>query len=108
MYTACLFIATQIRQELSFLKSKAFLNDGSLKMFLTGGGALNNSLVQLIDSNLALDNIETIVPNRNLIEYKELLLMGLLAYKRINLEKNTFAKYTGAMKDSISACIYEG
>ena len=108
MYTACYFIAKQIKKELKGLINRGYLKGQNLKMLVTGGGALNVELVNLIQEFCEVDKIEIVVPDHNIIEFKELLLMGLLAYNRIEKKTNVFAKYTGAINDSISACLYEG
>ena len=108
MYTACYFIAKRIKKEIQELIKRGYLQGQNLKMLLTGGGALNVELVKLIQEFCKVDKIEIIVPDQIIVEYKELLLMGLLAYNRIEKKTNVFAKYTGAINDSISACLYEG
>lgn len=108
MYTACYFIAKQIQKELQLLIENGSLDEQNLKMLITGGGAMNTTLIALIGDLSKNKKVEIIIPDQVLIEYKELLLMGLLAYNRIEKKSNVFAKYTGAIKDSISACLYEG
>jgi len=81
------------------------------KMLITGGGAFNDFLIKRINAQLKLigiENLETIIPSKNIINFKEALLMGLLGLFRIEKIPNSIATSTGAKKDNINGCIYLG
>lgn len=74
------------------------------KLLVTGGGAFNRFLIDLIRSKLK--SWEVVVPDANLIEFKESLIFAFLALKRLRNEINTLASVTGASKDSSSGVIH--
>lgn len=65
---------------------------------VTGGGAHNNLFIDRLKS---LANTEVIIPQKELIEFKEALIFAFLAYLNANDQINTLASVTGASKDSI-------
>ncbi len=107
MFSACYFIVDEIERSLRIMKQHASFEFG-YKMLVTGGGALNKTLIDMLKSRVKNIQVETKVPHSELIEYKELLLMGLLAYYRLLGKHNVYSKYTGASRNTISAAIYEG
>jgi len=73
------------------------------KVFITGGGAYNDYLINAINSKT---NCEIIIPSNNIIEFKEALIfafLGVLRYLNIN---NCYSSVTGASKDHCSGKIY--
>lgn len=78
------------------------------KMLVTGGGALNQHLVQLIQQQLLKSNIEVVLPDTLLIQYKEALIMGFLAVLRWRQENTTIASVTGAQRASIGGALWNG
>lgn len=96
-------IKNVIRKE-SFVKEK-------IRMLITGGGAFNDFLIERINAQLisnGLENIEIVIPNKDIINFKEALLIGLLGLLRIEKIPNSLATSTGAAKDNINGCIYLG
>ena len=71
---------------------------------LAGGGAHNGYLVKRIKS--LSKNIDIIVPDKTIIDYKEALLMAYMAYLRVLGKTNVLASATGAIKDSTGGAIY--
>jgi anhydro-N-acetylmuramic acid kinase len=78
------------------------------KLLVTGGGALNSFLVKKISYLLHLENIEVIVPDEKLVNYKEALVMALLGVLRWREEYNVLASVTGATKNSVNGAIWMG
>jgi|26BtaG_2_1085354.scaffolds.fasta_scaffold00029_65 anhydro-N-acetylmuramic acid kinase len=79
------------------------LNENSIKnVLITGGGAYNTYLIEIIQS---LTETEIILPEENLIEFKEALLFGLLGLLRIENQVNVFKLVTGASKDHSSGIV---
>jgi anhydro-N-acetylmuramic acid kinase len=78
------------------------------KILLTGGGAHNHFLVERISSSLQEFNIEVAVPDKNIIDYKEALIMALIGVLRWREETNILASVTGASTDSIGGAVWIG
>ena len=73
------------------------------KVLVTGGGAYNDYLVDIIRSKT---DSEIIIPSKNIIEFKESLIfafLGVLRYLNIN---NCYSSVTGASKDHCSGKIF--
>lgn len=65
---------------------------------VTGGGAFNSFLMKRITAN---SKCKFILPNKNLINYKEALIFGLLGVLKIKGKINCLASVTGAKRNSI-------
>ncbi len=73
------------------------------KVLVSGGGAYNDYLIDLIRSKT---DSEIIIPSKNIIEFKEALIfafLGVLRYLNIN---NCYSSVTGATKDHCSGKIF--
>ena len=73
------------------------------KVLVSGGGAYNDYLIDLIRSKT---DSEIIIPSKNIIEFKEALIfafLGVLRYLNIN---NCYSSVTGASKDHCSGKIF--
>jgi anhydro-N-acetylmuramic acid kinase len=73
------------------------------KVLVTGGGAYNSFLVSQL--KLATKSC-IIIPETDLIEYKEALIFGLLGVLKIRNEINCLASVTGARNNHSSGKIY--
>ena len=78
------------------------LNKKDSKTLTTGGGAFNTFLIQLIKK---YSESEIIVPDNNLVDFKEALIFGLLAYLRATKQINVLKSVTGASRNSCSGNI---
>lgn len=78
------------------------------KMLVTGGGAFNTFLVQRLSQMLQPFNIEVVVPDSLLINYKEAVIMALIAILRWREEYNVLNTVTGALRSSIGGCVWMG
>ena len=77
--------------------------NGFDKVLVTGGGAYNDYLIDIIRSKT---DSEIIIPSKNIIEFKEALIfafLGVLRYLNIN---NCYSSVTGASKDHCSGTIF--
>jgi len=72
-------------------------------LLMTGGGAFNGFLVERIQEKTTPS---CLVPDENLVNYKEALIFAFLGLLRARGEVNTLASVTGAKTDSIGGAIY--
>jgi anhydro-N-acetylmuramic acid kinase len=100
-------IAYQIQRSVQSL-----INSNSEKqtfnLLATGGGAFNSFLIKRIKENLSSLNVEVIVPENNIVLYKEALIMALLGVLRWREENTTIASVTGAARSSIGGAVWIG
>ena len=64
--------------------------DTGPELLATGGGAFNTFLVERLKEQLKELNIEVIVPDKKLVNYKEALIMALIGVLRWREEYNVF------------------
>jgi len=81
---------------------------GGKKMLVTGGGAHNTFLMGRLRELLAPLGVEVVVPDGQLVDYKEALVMALIGVLRWREENNIFASVTGASRDSIGGAVWIG
>lgn len=74
------------------------------KLLITGGGALNNYLVERIQRHTKL---QVVIPDRQIINYKEALIFAFLGQLRTEGKTNVLASVTGASSDSCSGNIWK-
>ena len=74
------------------------------KLLVTGGGAYNDFLVQKIQSHLP--QMQIVVPEKKILEFKEALIFGLLGVLKLRNETNVLASVTGAAHDHSSGVIF--
>ncbi len=89
-------IAYQIAQCLDVKESKS--------MLITGGGAFNTFLIDLI-REYSPSNLKITIPSRALITSKEALIFAFLACLRVNNQINCLSSVTGAYQDSSTGTI---
>jgi anhydro-N-acetylmuramic acid kinase len=78
------------------------------QLLVTGGGALNTFLVNTLQQALKEEMIEVIVPEKNLVNYKEALIMALIGVLRWREEYNVLSSVTGASRSSIGGALWLG
>ena len=83
--------------------SNVFLKHHLSSALLTGGGAFNNYLVSKISN---FSNTKIIVPENNLVNFKEAIIFGFLGVLRIYNEINCLSSATGSRKNHSSGDIY--
>jgi anhydro-N-acetylmuramic acid kinase len=100
-------IALQIKNTISDLTNlkPQTLN---LKLLATGGGAFNTFLIEQLKAQLKGLNIEVIVPDRQLVNYKEALIMAFMGILRWREEYNVLPSVTGATRASIGGALWLG
>ena len=102
LHTFSHHIAFQIA---SVIKSAANGNRSS-KLLVTGGGAKNGFLIELLTEYVG-NQIEVVVPDENIIDFKESIIFALLGLLRSLGQINTLASVTGASRDSSGGLIIE-
>lgn len=78
------------------------------KLLITGGGAFNSFFVKRLKATLEPLNIEPLVPDALLVNYKEALVMALIGVLRWREEYNVLEKVTGASRSSIGGAVWIG
>jgi anhydro-N-acetylmuramic acid kinase len=96
-------IALQIRNAITMLGSPPAT---SLSLLATGGGAHNQFLVQRITEILKDIRIEVVIPEQQLINFKEALIMAFIGVLRWRQEINVLSTVTGAERDSINGALW--
>lgn len=76
----------------------------SQKMLITGGGAFNKYLIERIK---ALTLCEVVIPDRQIIEYKEALIFALLGALYITDTPGCLGAVTGAPIDNIGGMLFK-
>jgi anhydro-N-acetylmuramic acid kinase len=88
-------IAVQISKEINKKESALVI--------ITGGGAYNDYLISRIKSKT---KNKIVIPSKEIIEFKEALIFGLLGVLKIRNEINCLASVTGAKHDHSSGKIF--
>ena len=89
-------LTDKLRTHLEIIKilcNREFQNLGLKSVYLTGGGALNTYLIELLRQ--AFDG-EVILPDSKLINYKEALIFAFLGARFLRKESTTLSEVTGA------------
>jgi anhydro-N-acetylmuramic acid kinase len=98
-----------IVQQIKFaITNHSKLQSPNSKLLITGGGAFNNFLMKRLSEELSSIGIEVVIPDENLIQYKEALIMGLIGVLRWRQEYNVLSSVTGAERDSIGGAVWIG
>ncbi|MGM0635076.1 MAG: anhydro-N-acetylmuramic acid kinase [Bacteroidota bacterium] len=74
------------------------------KVLVTGGGAYNKYLIELM---AVQTKAQLVLPDSNLIDFKEALIFAFLGVLRVQNEINVLASVTGASKNHCSGKIYD-
>ncbi|MFV0604616.1 MAG: anhydro-N-acetylmuramic acid kinase [Niabella sp.] len=83
-------------------------NDGEKKLLVTGGGAFNTFLIEKLQAELHNSRITVVVPDDNLVQYKEALIMALIGVLRWREEYTVLQTVTGAARASIGGALWLG
>lgn len=101
-------ICVQIRDAVEMLLPRLNSSDSVYKLLATGGGALNNFMVNRLRELLQPLNVTIVIPDENLVQYKEALVMALIGVLRWREESNVLASVTGAARNSIGGAVWVG
>ena len=75
------------------------------KLLVTGGGAKNSFLIETLQQKLGTA-VLVVVPETQLIDFKEAVVFGLMGVLKLCEETNVLASVTGASRDSSSGILY--
>ncbi|MEO9482672.1 MAG: anhydro-N-acetylmuramic acid kinase [Ekhidna sp.] len=96
LHTYSKIISEQIQKELP--------DSINSQLLITGGGAFNVYLIDLIKDKLKGWTVS--VPDEKMVSFKEALVFAFLALKRLKNEINTHSSVTGSSKDISSGVIH--
>ena len=105
LHTACVQLGNQMAKDLTPILKK----NKSYKLLATGGGALNDFLIECITTATnKVGDLKVEIPDPKIIEYKEALLMALLGVLRLENVSTTFTSVTGARESTIGGALHQG
>ncbi|MFK7770734.1 MAG: anhydro-N-acetylmuramic acid kinase [Saprospiraceae bacterium] len=85
------------------------LTNKRYRMLATGGGVFNSFLMERMQTLFREKiDLEVVIPEQEIIGFKEAILMALLGVLRIENIPNCLASVTGAKRDTVGGAIYEG
>ena len=93
-------VTAYIAQALSISLNKK----GARAILATGGGAKNAYLIELLDERTSA---ELVIPNEEIIDFKEALIFAFLGLLRLQGKNNCLSAVTGAKTDNIGGAIYD-
>lgn len=101
-------IAAQIKDSIQSVMENSPAAETGKKLLATGGGAFNGFMVERISGLLKQSGITVIVPDKQLVNYKEALVMALIGVLRWREEYNVLSSVTGATRNSINGALWLG
>lgn len=75
------------------------------KLLITGGGAYNDFLIERLQFHLP--QMDIVIPDVKIIEFKEALIFALLGVLRLRNEVNVLSSVTGSKYDHCSGMIFD-
>ena len=91
-----------VSQHISSQLKNALLSKPGAKVFVTGGAAYNTFLINTLKLN---SDYNIIIPEREIIDFKEALIFAFLGVLRMRGEVNCLQSVTGASRDSCGGFI---
>ena len=94
---------TTIYEHIAEQISKTFHKNIPTRVLVTGGGVYNQYLIDRIKQKT---NTQIVIPDPQIIEFKEALIFAFLGLLRLKGQVNSLASVTGAKRDSSGGIIY--
>jgi len=101
-------IAIQVSNAMELVVKKRGSSIAPDKIMVTGGGAHNTYLISRISQHLLPHEVEVVLPEKEIIDYKEALVMALLGVLRWREEETVFSSVTGAKRGSSGGALWMG
>lgn len=96
LHTYCHHIASEIAKNIE--------NNPNYKVLITGGGAFNTFLMELIQQKM---ETKIHVPSSEIINFKEAVIFGFLGVLKLREEINVLSSVTGAEYDHCAGLVFE-
>lgn len=96
LHTYCHHIAAEISENIE--------NNIDAKVLVTGGGAFNVFLMELIQQKT---EAKIIIPSSEIINFKEAVIFGFLGVLKLREEINVLSSVTGAKRDHCAGLLFE-
>ncbi len=96
-------VLTTISEHIAFQISNVVNANDLKRVIFTGGGVYNQFIIDKIKTQI---NGALIVPDNEIIEFKEALIFAFLGYLRLHNQINTLSSVTGAIRDSSGGVIH--
>ena len=100
LQTAVHHISGQIANQLN-----ALVKSQSSTVLVTGGGAYNTFLIEMLRTKLD-PQIDIVIPSSDLVSFKEALVFAFMGLLKMKGQINVLCSVTGASKDSSSGVVY--
>jgi len=100
LHTAVHHICEKVAQQVQLNRTEK-----ESTIFVTGGGGLNDFMIEILQEKLG-KSTTVVVPEKELIEFKEATVFALMGALRVEQEINVLKSVTGAKRDSSSGVIY--
>jgi anhydro-N-acetylmuramic acid kinase len=97
-------IVTQVSRSLNQIGNA--VDQSNRRLLITGGGAHNSFLIQRLRDKLNPAGFEIIIPSKNIVDFKEALIIALMGALRWREDINVMHSVTGASKDSINGAVW--
>lgn len=102
-------IAYQIAFAIKQVIRKEKVEKEQLSLLATGGGAFNVYLMERLQHHCnQVANVEVVIPNPDIIQFKEAALMAWMGVMRAENVPNVLKTVTGAKRDTINGAIHQG
>jgi len=88
--------------------SNALFDAPGTTLFTTGGGSYNPMLTEVLEEHVSRHGIHVIIPDDEIVSFKEAIIFAFLAVLRSQHQRNILASVTGASRNSIGGALYKG
>lgn len=105
--TVCHYIGQEVSRSIGQIKKVCEQDFTGQHIFITGGGAFNKYLVETIRQyTLQAHQVDVHVPKKDIVNFKEALLMALMGVHRLEGISNCIATVTGASKNAVGGKVF--
>lgn len=101
-------IVIQTTRSIGKLLPQLPATDEPRQLLVTGGGAFNSFLIERLQASLRPLQLAVVVPDAQLVKFKEALIMALLGVLRWREENTVLHSVTGATRSSIGGAVWIG